>query len=230
MAKKKKKKKNEPIKIEVEEKVEPKEEEKEEELPKDEDTQEEEKVEEEELSEEDRLQKELTECRLELQETKDEFLLKNADLDNFRKRMEKEKASHLEYANEGLLKEVLPIIDNLERAVAHSKEDPELGALRDGVELTLKHLMDTLKKFGLSSIEAEGKQFDPKLHEAVAHEESSEKESGEILQVYQNGYFLKERLIRPAMVVVAKEAESKKDEEDSESDSTDNDTENEGEE
>jgi molecular chaperone GrpE len=133
----------------------------------------------------------------------DEYLRKRAELDNFKKRIEREKADYLDYANVELIKLILPSIDNLERALTHSGEDSEIETLKQGIELTLKDLQGALKKFGLNHIKAEGTRFDPTLHEAISQVESTEHDDGTVTKELQKGYQLKDRLIRPALVVVS---------------------------
>ena len=106
--------------------------------------------------------------------------------------------------NESLIKELLPVIDNLEMAIEHSQDGTAVEALREGVELTLKGLKDSLEKSGLEEIKALGDLFDPCFHQAVSEQEDKSVDSGSILVELQKGYTLNERLIRPAMVVVSK--------------------------
>ena len=135
----------------------------------------------------------------------DKFLRERADLENFRKRTQKEKEEILKYGNESLLTEILPAIDNMERALDHL--DPENGdPVVVGVRMTLDMLTATLKKFGVIRIAAEiGGQFDPALHQAMAQVES-DLPANSITVVLQQGYLLNERLLRPAMVMVSKGA------------------------
>lgn len=139
---------------------------------------------------------------------KDLYMRKCADLENFKKRAEKERRDILRFGNEGLIREVLTVVDNLERALEHindeSMEDDASDSLKEGVELTVKNLFAILTKFGLEEIKADGEQFDPTKHQAISHEESDEHESGAVVKELQRGYFLKERLLRPSLVIVAK--------------------------
>lgn len=138
----------------------------------------------------------------------DLLLRERAELENFKRRMQRDKAEAVRFAAEPLLREVLPVVDNLERAVEHakqSKEGPAAGqALVDGVELVLRSLFDVLQKHGVTRIGARGQPFDPSRHEAVAHVEDSEVAPNTILDEHQSGYRLHDRLLRPAMVSVAK--------------------------
>ena len=135
----------------------------------------------------------------------DKFLRERADLENYRKRTQKEKEEILKYGNESLITEILPALDNMERALDHldcENCDPVVV----GVRMTLDMLTATLKKFGVSRIAADkGGQFDPALHQAMAQVES-DLPANSITEVLQQGYMLNERLLRPAMVMVSKGA------------------------
>lgn len=142
----------------------------------------------------------------ELAELKDRYLRLAAEFDNFRRRNLKERQDLHNYANESLVKDLLPVVDNLERAVVHGrKEDQRADSenLLQGVELTYRSLVQILGRFGAVEIEAEGKPFDPQVHEAVRRVATREHPPGTVLEVYQKGYLLKDRLLRPAMVAVA---------------------------
>ena len=136
-------------------------------------------------------------------ELQDRLLRTAAEFDNYRKRMDKERRDLAEFAAAGIVTELLPVLDNFERALqAPSAGEPD--ALRKGVELIHKQLFDLLLKRGVKPIEALGADFDPNIHEAVIHEASHEHRDGEVMQELQRGYRLGERLLRPAMVKVAK--------------------------
>ncbi len=164
----------------------------------------------EEVGEEGSSKDEIDALKKELFESEEKFLRKCAEIENFKKRMEREKQSSLNYANEELLKALLPSIDNLERALTHSTEESSVNSLKDGVELTLKELLSTLKKIGLEPVEAEGAPFDPNKHEALSHEDSDEHDDNIVIKELQKGYMYKERLIRPALVIVAKKSSDEK--------------------
>ena len=134
----------------------------------------------------------------------DLYIRSQADIDNVKKRFQKEKGELVKYSNELLIKQLLPVIDSLKKAVDHSQNEKSTDALREGVELTLKGLTDTLEKAGLEKVKAIGEPFDPNFHEAISEQEDNTKESGIILKELQNGYILNQRLIRPAMVIVNK--------------------------
>ncbi len=150
---------------------------------------------------------ELIEAFKEAQEKADKshdlYLRSVAEMENMKKRAAKEREDWHKYANETLIKDLLPVIDNLEKAIAHSCDQDVFHALREGVELTLKGLMDCLARSGLKEVEAEGVPFDPSFHEAVSELEDNQVESGIVLKELQKGYVLNGRLIRPSMVVVS---------------------------
>jgi molecular chaperone GrpE len=133
----------------------------------------------------------------------DKYLRERADLENYRKRVQKEKEEILKYGNESFILEVLPALDNLERAISHASEEGQ-SAIIEGVKLTLSMLMGTMKKFGVTPVETPpGTPFDPALHQAMAQVESADQEPGTVVAEFQKGYLLNERLLRPAMVSVA---------------------------
>ncbi|MGD8229516.1 MAG: nucleotide exchange factor GrpE [Desulfobacteraceae bacterium] len=151
---------------------------------------------------------ELLEKIAELQEASqknhDLYLRSEAEIENIKKRNRKDKEEWVKYANETLIKEILPVMDNLEMAISHSQQENSIQALKEGVELTLKGLRDVLGKSGLEEVKAEGEPFDPSYHHAVSELADENVEPGIILQELQKGYVLKKRLIRPAMVIVSK--------------------------
>ena len=125
-----------------------------------------------------------------------------ADFDNFRRRNESIRTDSLEEGKRNCIKELLPVLDNFDRAMEAELEDEAGAGWRDGIKLVHKQLMDTLQKQGLSEIEADGK-FDPNLHNAVMQEKVEGKESGEILAVFLKGYRVGDKIIRHTMVKVA---------------------------
>lgn len=155
-----------------------------------------------------RLNEQLDAKAREAAENYDKYLRALADLENFRKRTEKEKAEAISFANESLIEEILPIIDNFERALAHANGEDNVKSLREGVSLTASQMLGALKKFGLEEIKALGQKFDPTVHHAISEEESPEAEPGTVVKEFQKGYYLKGRLLRPAMVAVAKRPEA----------------------
>ena len=145
----------------------------------------------------------LEEVRRERDALQDRLLRTAAEFDNYRKRMDKERRDLAEYTAGEAIKDLLPIIDNLERALqASALDDP----LRKGVELIHKQMLEILRRRGVTPIEALGADFDPNVHEAVTHEESDRHREGEVMEELQRGYKVGDRLLRPAMVKVAKGA------------------------
>jgi molecular chaperone GrpE len=137
----------------------------------------------------------------------DRLLRTAAEFDNYRKRMERERREFSEYAAADVLKDLLPILDNFERAL-QAPATPETDSLRKGIELIHKQMLDLLRKRGVKPIEALGAEFDPNFHQAVIHEASADHREGEVMEELQRGYLLGERLLRPAMVKVAKPFDS----------------------
>jgi molecular chaperone GrpE len=153
----------------------------------------------------------LQEKEKEAKENYDRYLRAMAELENLKKRAEREKNELYKFANENLLKDLLPVLDNLERALEHGKEVDDPKALLEGVELTLKGFWAVLEKYGISSVAALGEAFDPHHHEAVMVQENSETPAGVIISQLQKGYRLHDRLVRPAMVIVSKKPETNQD-------------------
>jgi len=133
----------------------------------------------------------------------DRLLRTAAEFDNYRKRVDRERREQSESAAAGLLVEILPVVDNLERAL-QAPSGPEAAGYRAGVELILRQLVDMLRKRGVTPIEALGADFDPRFHQAVSQETSDAHRDGEVMEELQRGYMLGDRLLRPAMVKVAK--------------------------
>ena len=126
-----------------------------------------------------------------------------AEFQNYKKRVAKEKNDIREYATEKLVMELLPVLDNFERALAASAEDDPAGYAK-GMELICTQMVTELQKSGLAEVEAEGQDFDPTKHNAVMTEENEELESGKVSKVLQKGYALNDKVIRPSMVAVTK--------------------------
>jgi molecular chaperone GrpE len=147
---------------------------------------------------------ELEETRQKLQESEEKVLRLAAEFENTKRRLERERETSLKYAEENILKELLPGIDNIERAMEQSQGANSVKNLPDGIELTRNGLLVTLEKFGVKSIESIGEPFDPNIHEAVAMEETTEMEPNRVLKEFQKGYQYKDRLLRAAKVIVSK--------------------------
>lgn len=152
------------------------------------------------------LQDEIESKNKEYDDLYNKYLMVVADFDNYRKRMAKEKADIAIYGNEELIKELLPVLDNLERALEHSESAEEVGPIIEGIRLVHKQFLGALEKFGVKPISASrGEKFDPKLHQAIEHIESNEMAPGLIISEMLRGYMLRDRLLRPSLVVVSKE-------------------------
>ncbi len=166
------------------------------------------------------LKTQLDQIEKEKQELYDRLLRTMADFDNHRKRVSKEKEDLLRYGNEKLCRELLPVIDNFERALEQAENSPDSQALREGIQMILKQFITVLEKFGVKHFTSVGHQFDPNKHEAMVHQESSEHEENSVISEFQKGYYLHDRLLRPALVAVAKKPAEIKQAEDIPSDVT----------
>ncbi len=144
----------------------------------------------------------LSDKEFEIADLKGEVLRVKADAENYKKRLRKEKEEFSQYANEKILKELIQIKDNLERALA--AESPTAESMKEGVEMILKQFAALLEKEKVEAIEAAGKPFDPNLHEALCRVETDEHEENTVTEEYSKGYTLNGRILRPAKVVVAK--------------------------
>ena len=153
------------------------------------------------------LKKKLEEKEKEFKEHHDRLLRLAADFDNYKKRAAREKEDWTKFANEDLIKAILPFIDNLERAVNHAQKVADTGVLIEGVRLTLQQLLQALNKFGVTSFESVGKPFDPAMHEAMLVVETNQHEPNQVMEEFQKGYLLNNRLLRPATVSVSKSSE-----------------------
>jgi molecular chaperone GrpE len=144
------------------------------------------------------------ELRREKDSLQDRLLRTAAEFDNYRKRVERERRDLADYMKADVLAEILPIVDNFERALQAPSSDAD--SVRKGVELIYKQMVDFLRKRGVTPIEALGADFDPNFHQAVIHETSPAHREGEVIEELQRGYMLGDKLLRPAMVKVAKAA------------------------
>jgi len=140
----------------------------------------------------------------------DKLLRAHAEMDNLRKRMQKEKLDGIAFANEGLMEAFLPVVDNLELAAASLDQTDNVKAIKDGIKMVFAQLKQVLKDNGLEEVNAVGKPFDYNMHEAISEVESEEHPEGTVVQQTRKGYKLKTRLIRPANVTVAKKKGSTK--------------------
>jgi molecular chaperone GrpE len=165
------------------------------------------------VAEEESIEARLKASEAKAEEKHDRLLRVTAEFENYKKRAERDINDFRKFANESLIKDILPIVDNLERALEISDGDDEKtsDSMREGVEMTLKGLLNTLKKYGVVPIESLEKPFDPNFHQAVMQEESETRPDNTVSQELQKGYMMQDRLLRPAMVVVSKKPASKPD-------------------
>ena len=159
-------------------------------------------------SELEKLHQDLTAKELEAKNNYDLFLRQSADLENFKKRVAREKEEAFKYGNEALVKDLLPMLDNLERALEHAELGGNGKPLLEGIELVLKGFLEILEKHGVTQISAKGETFNPQKHEAFAQVESKDHEPNTVVQELHKGYFMRDRLLRPSLVSVAKLPES----------------------
>lgn len=143
-------------------------------------------------------------ARREAKENYDKFLRVYAEFENYKKRMERDKSEFLKYANEGLIKELLGVIDNLDRAVGQARQNPESESLVEGVEMILRQTKEIMEKHGVRELQSLGEPFDPNVHEAMMHEVADDHDENTVIDELQKGYVFKDRLIRPALVKVSK--------------------------
>lgn len=154
------------------------------------------------------LTRSLAEKEEEIKSLQERILYLQADFENFKKIKNKEKQDLLKFGNEVLIKELLPVIDNLERALDHASKTEDYKSIHDGVNLVLNEFIKVLERAGLSRVDAVGKKFDPNLHEAFYQEEKDDIEPDTVLSELQKGYLLNGRLIRPSMVTISKQPET----------------------
>jgi molecular chaperone GrpE len=150
------------------------------------------------------LEAELRAARQEARQHYDGWLRERAEVENVRKRAARERAETVKFANERLLKDILPVVDNLERAIEHARGGGNGAPVVEGIELVLRALLEVLERHGVTRVQAKGTAFDPAHHEAMAHVETAEHAPNSVIAEHQAGYRLNERLLRPALVSVAK--------------------------
>ena len=158
----------------------------------------------EEPSEIEQLEAELEAAREEARRNHDLYLREAAETENYKKRVTREKQDAIRYANESLVRDLLPVIDDLERAAQHAPADGNPQPLLDGIGLVLKGCLEALQKHGVTQVTAKGQPFDPEKHEAFAQVETGEHEPNTVVDEVHRGYYLADRLLRPSLVSVAK--------------------------
>ena len=150
------------------------------------------------------LEEKIAELEKENSDLKDQYLRKQADFENFRKRMFREKEEAIKFANSSLLEDLITIIDDFERAIKASSTARDVESFRTGIEMIEKQFVGLLeRKYGLTRFDSAGEEFDPERHEAINTEESAEHDSSIVLEEYQKGYFLHDRVLRHAKVKVS---------------------------
>lgn len=152
------------------------------------------------------LETELAAAREEVRQASDRWVRERADADNLKKRAARERADAVRFGTESLIKDLLPVVDNLERAVRHAQGGGDGAPLVEGVSLVLKAFHDVLARHGVTRVDAAGTEFDPSHHEAVAHVTSADHPANAVIEEHQPGYRLHDRLLRPALVTVSKGA------------------------
>lgn len=155
------------------------------------------------------LRQQLEAKELEAKNNYERLLRQAAELENFKKRSTREREDAIRFANESLVKDLLPVVDNLERAVAHASGGGNGKPLVEGVEMVLRGLLDILAKHGVSLISAQGQPFDPTKHEAMSQVESDDHEPNSVVEELHRGYMLRDRLLRAALVSVAKPSKTR---------------------
>ena len=160
-------------------------------------------------SEVEKLRLSLEEKEAEVKKNYELYLRQVAETENFKKRTAREKAEAIRFSNEALVKDLLPVLDNIERAVEHARGGGNGEPLLEGIELVLKGFLEVLEKHGVKQIGAKGERFDPQSHEAFAQVESQDHEPNTVVEELHKGYAMLDRLLRPALVSVAKLPETK---------------------
>ena len=145
-------------------------------------------------------------AKQEAEDNKDKFLRATAEMENYKRRINKEHADTMRYAMSPLIRDIAATVDTLELAVSHAKNDPDNGgqALVDGIEMVVKQIHEVFARFGVTRIETAGKPFDPELHEAMTVVETADVPENQVMEEFQAGFKLHERVIRPARVSVSK--------------------------
>jgi molecular chaperone GrpE len=156
----------------------------------------------------EQLRRQLEAKELEAKENYDRLLRQAAELENYKKRAAREKTEAIRYANESLVKDLLPVLDNLERALDYAQGGGNGKPLLDGIEMVLKSFVEILGKHGVNPIAAVGESFDPNKHEAIAQVVTQEHKPNTVVEEHHKGYYLLDRLLRPAQVSVAKPPEN----------------------
>ncbi len=164
----------------------------------------------------DELRERLDEAERESGEHKERWMRAAADLENLRKRTKREKDEFRKFGHDKVALELIPAVDNLERALVHAEKSEDASGVIDGVKMVYRQIVSALQKHGVTSFESKGEKFNPEQHEAIQQVETTEQDTGTIVEEYQKGYFIHDRLLRPALVSVAKRVAGNDNEEHSE--------------
>jgi len=152
-----------------------------------------------------KLRQEIVVAKEEAGKNWDLYLRERADLENARKRHQRDREEAIRFANDRLLREMIPVLDNLERAVGHAEQgDDDNQGLLEGVNMTINQFRKVLEDFGVKPINALGEDFDPNLHQAMGQVETTDQASNTVISEFQKGYLLNDRLLRPSLVMVAR--------------------------
>ena len=152
-----------------------------------------------------KLRQEIVVAKEEAGKNWDLYLRERADLENARKRHQRDREEAIRFANDRLLREMIPVLDNLERAVGHAEQgDDDRQGLLEGVNMTINQFRKVLEDFGVKPINALGENFDPNLHQAMGHVETTDQAPNTVTSEFQKGYLLNDRLLRPSLVMVAR--------------------------
>jgi molecular chaperone GrpE len=152
-----------------------------------------------------KLRQEIVVAKEEAGKNWDLYLRERADLENARKRHQRDREEAIRFANDRLLREMIPVLDNLERAVGHAEQgDDDSQGLLEGVNMTINQFRKVLEDFGVKPINALGEDFDPNLHQAMGHVETTDQAPNTVTSEFQKGYLLNDRLLRPSLVMVAR--------------------------
>jgi molecular chaperone GrpE len=151
----------------------------------------------------DELRKELDHAKKDQADSKDKMLRSCAEMENIKRRSGKDVMNAHKFALEGFTKDLLPVLDSMEKACEIKSDQVEVKSIQDGVKLTMKMFLDVTSKYNLKQIDPKDEKFNPEVHEAIAMQPSQEVESNMIIEVFQKGYTLNDRVVRPAMVVVS---------------------------
>ncbi|MGQ9655864.1 MAG: nucleotide exchange factor GrpE [Thermodesulfobacteriota bacterium] len=154
------------------------------------------------------LKQQVNQLKGEVEQLRDKWMRAVADLENFKKRSAREREDYCKYASEELLREMLPVVDNLERALNHAGDHEKEEALTEGIQMTLRQFLSVMEKFGVARIQALHEPFDPSRHEAVMQVESADHQPNTVVQELERGYLLHDRLLRPAKVAVSKRTQT----------------------